>query len=166
MRTTRAVAIACTAFLALGVSACSSTELDSRGRWVGGAKTMTSWADTHVPAAWDRIDQSVVYGDIIDDFGEDTHRDQTTFVAHYRDVSKRQFAAFGSGQLDLDQELQCEPADPDTAEPMPSPAVTSCYLDLYQGADPLPDEFDLFAVWTVYADHTTRVDLFLTNQPR
>jgi hypothetical protein len=161
----RAAAVAVTALLALGTTACSTIELDSRGRWVGGAEVMTTWADTHVPASWERIDQSVVYGDIIDDFGHDTRRDQTTFSAHYRNVSKRQFAAFGSGPLELDQRMECEPADPEKAEDTPSPAVTNCFLSLYQGQDPLPDEFDLFATWTLYADHTTRVDLYLTNAP-
>ena len=166
MRNLRAAAVAVTALLALGTTGCSSTEVDGNGRWVGGARTMTSWADAHVPADWHRTDQSVGYSDIIDDYGNDTHRDETTFTAHYRQVSRKQFAAFGSGPLGIDQKMECEPVDPDTAEQTPSPGVTNCFLGLYQGQRPLPDEFDLFAVWTLYADHTTRVDLYLTNDPR
>lgn len=163
MSKTRAAVVAFTVLLALIGTGCSSTKLDSNGRWVGGGKAMTTWADGHVPAGWNRIDQSVTYGSIIDDFGKDTHRDETTFTAHYRNVSKRQFASFGSGPLQLDQKLECEPVDLTTASATPSPGVTFCSLSLYEGQSPLPREFDLFAVWTVYEDDSTTVDLYLTN---
>ncbi|MFL6156108.1 MAG: hypothetical protein ACJ72D_08460 [Marmoricola sp.] len=165
MRKSAAAAVASAVLLVLGASGCSSTEVDSNGRWVGGAKVMTSWADSTVPAGWHRVGQSVKYGNIIDDFGKDTHRDETTFTAHYREVSKKQFAAFGSGPLQLGKKLECEPADPDLNTPRAAQGITSCYLSMYQGQPPLPHEFDLFATWTDYSDGTTKVDLYLTNDP-
>ncbi|RNL60499.1 hypothetical protein EFK50_19445 [Nocardioides marmoriginsengisoli] len=150
---------------ALALSACSSTEVDSDGRWVGGAKTMTAWADSHIPATWDRVDQSVTYGDIIDDFGNDTKRDTTDFAGSYRGVTESEFAEFGKSELKLRQDLECEPYDPELATPEEKPYLKNCYLSLYQGQRPLPPQFDLFAVWTDYPDGTTTTLVYLTNSP-
>jgi len=157
------LALALAVVLATATAGCSSVELDSNGRWVGGGKTMTAWADAHVPSGWHRVRQSVTYGSIIDDFGNDTNRDETTYTSRYRDVTKEQFERFGRGQLDLDQVLECEPYDPATAADDEKRSVESCYLSVYQGGHPLPREFDLFAVWTSYPDGTTTIDLYLTN---
>ncbi|HSV41065.1 MAG TPA: hypothetical protein VLI04_20055, partial [Nocardioidaceae bacterium] len=149
----------------LTLSGCSSTEVDRNGRWVGGAEAMTAWAESHVPATWDRVDQSVTYEDIIDDFGDDTKRDRTMFAGEYRGVSEEEFEQFGAGPLRIRRDLDCEPFKAWLAAPHEKPSIRSCYLDLYQGQRPLPKEFDLFAVWTSYPDGSTTTKLYLTNDP-
>lgn len=161
--TSRLRVLTLVAVLAGAATACSSIEIDSNGRWVDGGRTMTTWADTHVPSGWNRVKQSVVYGDVIDDFGKDTKRDETTYSSRYRGVSKEEFARFGTDQLALHQDLECEPYDASTASPDERRSVETCYLSLYRGARPLPPEFDLFAAWTSYPDGTTTTDLRLTN---
>ena len=158
-----AIILGCTC--ALTISACSSTEVDGDGRWVGGAKTMTEWADSHVPSSWVRVDKSVRYDDIVDDYGDDTDRDRTVFSATYRDVSETEFARFGKEELKIRQKPECEPYDAATAQSDETPYVENCFLMLYQGQRPLPREFDLFAVRTSYPDGTATTNLYLTNDP-
>lgn len=147
------------------LTGCSSTPVDADGRWIGGAATMTAWAHRHVPVSWERVREKVIYADIIDDYDKDTHRDSTEFVGKYRGVAESEFARFGVQELEIRQPLECEPYDP-KAPLEEKPYVKFCTLSLYQGQSPLPREFDLFAVWTGFADGTTTVDLYLNNDPR
>ena len=126
---------------------------------------MTAWVEAEVPDTWDRVNDSVTYEDIIDDLGKDTSRDRTTFAATYRGVTQDEFAEFGSETLEISQDLECEPFDEASALPEEKVYLEDCYLSLYQGESPLPDEFDLFAVWTSFPDGSTTTELYLTNDP-
>ncbi len=149
----------------LTVSACSSTEVDSDGRWVDGEETMTAWIDSTVPATWERVALETTYDDIIDDLGKDTARDRTMLSATYRGVSKNEFADFGADELEISRDLECDPFDAAAAGPKERVSVETCYLDRYQGQSPLPDEFDLFAAWTIFPDGATTTEFFLSNDP-
>ncbi len=157
-----------TAVCVAGLAGCSSTdvEVDSDGRWVGGGETMTAWAEANVPTSWQQVDESVTYEDLIDDLGEDTGSDRTNYAAKYRGVTEAEFAQFGTDVLEIDGDLECEPYDEANALPEDKPYVKDCFLDLYQGEDPLTDEFDLFAVWTSFADGSTVTRLYLGNDPQ
>lgn len=126
---------------------------------------MSGWVQDEVSRTWDIVEQYASFEDIIDDFGEDTGRDRSKFTSSYRGVSREEFATFGKDAMGLGGTLECEPFDEEFVIPGERPYVEDCYLERYQGESPLPDEFDVFAVWTLYPGGATRTTLYLTNDP-